>query len=102
LAREQEHRDRRLGELGIIREAYGVLAEHATASKLDDGSADAPAVKAAFLVHRDNLMSFRQVVAWLADAYPEFALLCTGPWPPYSFVSAHVSEPTRAVHSHAH
>ncbi len=103
LLREQERRDRRQGKLGIIREAYQILAGHATASKLDDTPVDAPTVSAAFLVHRDNLMSFRQQVGWLADAHPEFAMLCTGPWPAYSFVSARANEPTeRGVDDHAH
>jgi hypothetical protein len=101
LVREQERRDRRRKDLGIIRDAYRILAEHATASKLDDDAVDAPAVSATFLVHRDCLMSFRHLVGGLADIHPELALLCTGPWPAYSFVSAHVSESTaRAVHDH--
>ncbi|KAB2916730.1 MAG: GvpL/GvpF family gas vesicle protein [Hyphomicrobiaceae bacterium] len=102
LVRERARRDRRQVQLGIVRKACGDLAEHASASKLDDGRADRPVVSAAFLVQRDRLMSFRQAVARLAEAHPELALLCTGAWPPYSFVTAHVGESaTGGGHDHA-
>lgn len=103
LTREHERRDRRHTELGLVRKTYRILAEHAAASKLDEDTVDAPTVSAVFLVNRDGLASFRLLVARLADAYPEIALLCTGPWPAYSFVSAHANEPTaRSGHDHAH
>lgn len=89
---EHERRDRHRTELELVRKTYRILAEHATASKLDGDVADAPAVSAAFLVHRGGLASFQQLVVRLADADRELALLCTGPWPAYSFVSAHASK----------
>ncbi len=99
LIREHERRDRRRTELGLVRKTYRILAEHAAVSKLDDDTVDAPAVSAAFLVHRENLMSFRQLVGRIADADRELALLCTGPWPAYSFVSAHASKSTQGAGS---
>jgi hypothetical protein len=43
---------------------------------------------AAYLVSRDDVRAFREAVAALEEAHPELALVCTGPWPPYSFVTA--------------
>jgi hypothetical protein len=40
----------------------------------------------AYLVERDALPGFTQAVERLQEAHPELAILCTGPWPPYSFV----------------
>lgn len=96
---EHERRDRRHAELELVRKTYRILAEHAAASKLDDDSVDAPALSAAFLVHRGGFASFRQLVARLADADRELALLCTGPWPAYSFVSTHLSKLTQGTGS---
>ncbi len=45
---------------------------------------------AAYLVERDQVGAFRQEVEGLSAAYPALCLLCTGPWPPYSFVTATV------------
>lgn len=94
LASEQERRDRRSNELGIIRKAYQAIAGHATTSNLNDGETDDAAASASFLVRRDGIKSFQQQVARLADAHPKLAILCTGPWPAYSFVSAHASDST--------
>jgi hypothetical protein len=41
---------------------------------------------AAYLVERQQLSVFQQHVADLTVAYPQLHFLCTGPWPPYSFV----------------
>jgi hypothetical protein len=41
----------------------------------------------AYLVERRVVPRFRAVVERLQLAHPEVAILCTGPWPAYSFVS---------------
>jgi hypothetical protein len=46
---------------------------------------------AAFLVERDRVTAFRREVEVLSAANPALRLLCTGPWPPYSFVTATVA-----------
>lgn len=103
LAREQTRREQRRAGIEIVREACRGLAGHASACKLDDKAGDASAVSAAFLVHRGGLASFRQQVAKLAVAHRELALLCTGPWPAYSFVSASSSQPAaKAVRNYVH
>lgn len=42
---------------------------------------------AAYLVKREQVAAFRQEVEMLNSTYPEVRLLCTGPWPPFSFVT---------------
>ena len=42
---------------------------------------------AAYLVKRDQVAAFRREVVKLSAAIPEVCLLCTGPWPPFSFVA---------------
>ena len=96
---EHERRDRHQAELELVRKTYRILAEHAAASRLDEDTVDAPTVSAAFLVHRGALASFRQLVGRLAAADRDLALLCTGPWPAYSFVSAHPSKSTQRAGS---
>lgn len=42
---------------------------------------------AAYLVKREQVAAFRRGVETLSSTYPEVRLLCTGPWPPFSFVA---------------
>jgi hypothetical protein len=42
-------------------------------------------VRAAYLVERTGVDDFVARVRTLQDANPELVLICTGPWPPYSF-----------------
>jgi len=41
----------------------------------------------AYLVERDSVTAFATAVARVQDEHPELSILCTGPWPPYSFVA---------------
>jgi glycosyltransferase involved in cell wall biosynthesis len=45
-------------------------------------------LSAAYLVPRDRADDFRRVVRELERQHPGVALVCTGPWPPYSFTEA--------------
>jgi len=45
---------------------------------------------AAYLVDRERVAAFRREVKALIVAYPALHFLCTGPWPPYNFVTAGV------------
>jgi hypothetical protein len=40
----------------------------------------------AYLVRRQDVESFRRRVKSLEAEFPKAAIVCTGPWPPYSFV----------------
>ncbi len=90
IARERQLRHRRRAKLKLVREVYERLASHANASRLDDEPDDrqATSAAAAFLVPRDGIVSFQEIVGEVANAHPQLALICTGPWPPYSFVTA--------------
>ena len=43
-------------------------------------------LRASYLVETANLARFRGTVERLQRAHEDVAILCTGPWPPYSFV----------------
>lgn len=101
LVRERALRDRQRATLTLVREAYELLASHANASALDDEPDDRRGASAAFLVPRDAVVCFRDVVGAVANAHPELALLCTGPWPPYSFVNAGERATNRGAACHA-
>jgi Gas vesicle synthesis protein GvpL/GvpF len=45
-------------------------------------------LRAAYLVDRDAVGAFTARVAELEAAEPDAQILCTGPWPPYSFSEA--------------
>jgi hypothetical protein len=102
VARERTLRHRRGVQLEMVHKVYATLASHASAGRLDAEPANRQGISAAFLVPRDRLAGFRVMVGWIADVYPELALLCTGPWPAYSFVSANAgkSATSRGGNSH--
>lgn len=103
LTTEHALRDRHRGDLELVRKTYRILAERAASAKIDDVVEDASGVSAAFLVHKGGLAPFRQLVARLADADLHLALLCTGPWPAYSFVSSSpVGRHSEPAHDHNH
>lgn len=45
-------------------------------------------LSAAYLVERDDLERFRDLLRSQEEAHPDLTFACTGPWPPYSFVTA--------------
>jgi gas vesicle protein GvpL/GvpF len=45
-------------------------------------------LRASYLVERAAVPRFRSAVQRLQRAHEDVAILCTGPWPPYSFVEA--------------
>jgi hypothetical protein len=53
-------------------------------------AADSPSepLRAAYLVDRNRIEQFALEVAGLQESRPDLRLLCTGPWPPYSFIDA--------------
>ena len=50
-------------------------------------------VYGSYLVPDPELDRFKRVVSRLAVEHPELAIVCTGPWPPYSFVDDGASGP---------
>lgn len=96
LAKERHSRERRRGKLRLVRGVYDRLASHAHDSRFDEGPDEGRGIAAAFLVPRERIMVFREIVGAVADANPGLALLCTGPWPPYSFVGTAFSATSRS------
>jgi hypothetical protein len=48
---------------------------------------DDEVLRGAYLVDQRAVARFRGVVERLQLTHPDVAILCTGPWPPYSFVN---------------
>ena len=101
VAKERHSRERRRGKLRLVRGVYDRLAIHAHESRFDEGGDDRRGIAAAFLVPRNRIAAFREIVGAVADANPGVALLCTGPWPPYSFVGTALYATNRSGTRHA-
>jgi hypothetical protein len=71
------------GQDRLVAELHEPLARLARESALqrDDGG-----IRAAYLVERKGADSFRETARSLERA-TELAVICTGPWPPYSFAN---------------
>jgi hypothetical protein len=84
-------RDYLLGKLRNGRRADGLheplAALAAMSERRPGGGGDDELLRAAYLVERPAVARFRAAVERLQRAHPDLAILCTGPWPPYSFVS---------------
>ena len=71
--------------------ARAVSAVHEPLRALARADAERPAtldrelLRSAFLVDRPRVATFSRLVAALQASHPGLQLLCTGPWPPYSF-----------------
>jgi Gas vesicle synthesis protein GvpL/GvpF len=61
------------------------LATAARATVRRATGSDDELLRAAYLVDRDHVASFTDLVAELQRRLPALRLLCTGPWAPYSF-----------------
>jgi Gas vesicle synthesis protein GvpL/GvpF len=62
------------------------LASLAVAVSRQSARAPAELLRASYLIEAAMLARFRATVERLQRAHPGTAILCTGPWPPYSFV----------------
>jgi hypothetical protein len=65
---------------------HGPLAALAADARVLSGRGD-EFLRGAYLVERPSVDRFRAAVERLQTAHPEAAILCTGPWPPYSFAA---------------
>jgi hypothetical protein len=62
-----------------------LLEMHETLSTLARESRELSPGRGAYLVPREDVAAFVARVAALEEANDDLSLLCTGPWPPYSF-----------------
>jgi hypothetical protein len=69
----------------VARAVHEPLSELARATVSRHPRRPGEVLTAAYLVDRGAASDFAQRVARIQDAHPELRLLCTGPWPPYSF-----------------
>ena len=76
-------RRRRVEEASALLEP---LEDHAVAVRRRESSAT-DLTRWAFLVERGGVDEFNAHLDQLREGHPELRLTCTGPWPPYSFVS---------------
>jgi Gas vesicle synthesis protein GvpL/GvpF len=67
------------------RAVHEPLARLAVASRMRVLMTDRLLLSACYLVRREGLPRFRAELDGLTVEQPELQLLCTGPWPPYSF-----------------
>jgi hypothetical protein len=72
----------KVGQLETARVVHEPLAELARDSVVASGP---ELLRAAYLVDREAVPDFVAAVKRLQDEHSRLALLCTGPWPPYSF-----------------
>lgn len=67
---------------------HGPLAALASATTSTVAATPRLLLSSAYLVERDRVDEFRREVAALQAKHPELGIVCTGPWPPYSFATA--------------
>ena len=70
---------------GVVRSVHEPLTVFARASVQRAPQGPFELLRAAYLIDRGVVAAFARHVARLQDRAPELRLLCTGPWPPYSF-----------------
>lgn len=70
----------------VVEAVHEPLHALARASHQKPSGAPSEPLRAAYLVDRPRVDGFAADVALLQARHPELRLLCTGPWPPYSFV----------------
>jgi hypothetical protein len=73
------------------------LARMAVESSRRPARAADELLRASYLIDSAALARFRANVERLQRTHPDMAILCTGPWPPYSFVAAPALPPTPAM-----
>jgi hypothetical protein len=69
---------------------HAPLAALAVAESRRPGRGPGELLRASYLVERPVVAKFRALARRLQHEHPDAAVLCTGPWPPYSFVEVAV------------
>ena len=85
--------DRRHDAEEIAARLHAPLARIARETTTTVGATPRLLFSAAYLVSRSDVRAFRAAVEQLQAAHQELGLVCTGPWPPYSFVTAEAHAP---------
>jgi hypothetical protein len=69
-------------------ELHAPLADLAREATRTVGATERLLLSGAYLVPENAVAEFRELVATLQTAHTELGIVCTGPWPPYSFATA--------------
>jgi hypothetical protein len=86
--------------LQVEREAAALhepLAKLAVGARRQAPRAPEEKLRASYLVETATVAQFRGMVERLQRTHPGVAILCTGPWPPYSFVGSSATATTAPV-----
>jgi hypothetical protein len=70
----------------LIDELHEPLARLSRATVLA-GDESRSLMEAVYLVPGENIPQFREAVLRLESEWPDLTIVCSGPWPPYSFAS---------------
>jgi hypothetical protein len=84
----QARLERRRETERLAEELHAPLAALARDATQTVGATERLLLSAAYLVPEEAVAEFRELVARLEEAHPELGIVCTGPWPPYSFATA--------------
>ncbi|MBU0493723.1 MAG: GvpL/GvpF family gas vesicle protein [Chloroflexi bacterium] len=88
LAEERQQQARRQPAEALAVELHAPLAGRAVESTSEVWATPHLLLTAAYLVDQDQVPAFQEEIRALIAAYPTLRFLCTGPWPPYSFVAS--------------
>jgi hypothetical protein len=72
-------------------ELHEPLAARAREATRTVGATERLLLSAAYLVPKNELKGFTDLVEKLQREHPDLGIVCTGPWPPYSFATAEVA-----------
>ncbi|RRR74854.1 MAG: GvpL/GvpF family gas vesicle protein [Candidatus Viridilinea halotolerans] len=78
---------RRVQAITAANALHAALTDYAVASVQREPTGERMLLSAAYLVRHAEIARFREAVVALDAANDHLRLLCTGPWPPYHFVS---------------
>jgi hypothetical protein len=93
---EAKLRDGRRIERGVAA-LHEPLAKLAVAAQRQPARSPEELLRASYLVETAVVARFRGAVERLQREHPGVAILCTGPWPPYSFVAGTATLTTTPV-----
>ena len=91
LEEERQAQAQRQRAKALAKKLHTLLTQLATQSTWQVLVTPRLLLTAAYLVERERVTSFQRKVEALSTIFPELHFLCTGPWPPYSFVTAGIA-----------
>ena len=73
---------------GLAHDVHQPLADLCRDSTVVVGATPRLLLTAAYLIERGQVDVFRAALETLEKDHPDLGVVCTGPWPPYSFALA--------------